>query len=225
MDLSHTLEENIPSWPTHARYSRVVYESQEFGDVSCHAQVSMSEHSGTHVDAPLHFVPQGKAHYGIDQVPLNRTMGRAATIDGSDLPADGLLTLERIVSWETVNGPIVAGDIVLARYGWDRYWALKPNHRDFLKDWPGLDGIAAQYLAGKGISAFGTDAPSADQFSSEKFPAHFTFLGKEVLILENLAGLDQLPPFCFFMALPLKIKNGSASPIRAVALIPKETSR
>ncbi|MBX6764270.1 MAG: cyclase family protein, partial [Rubrobacteraceae bacterium] len=55
----------------------------------------------------------------------------------------------------------------------------------------------------------------------EEFPAHHTLLGNEVYIVENLANLRSLPPFCMFMAFPLKIRGGSGSPVRALALVPK----
>ena len=68
----------------------------------------------------------------------------------------------------------------------------------------------------------GCDTVAVDAFGSEENPAHYTLLGNEVYIVENLKNLDKLPSFCFFMAFPLKVKDGSGSPVRAVALVPKE---
>jgi kynurenine formamidase len=221
VDLSHTLEEDIPAYPTHARFGKTLYESYEFGDAARHYGLTMSEHTGTHMDAPLHFISEGPAHYGVDDIPLERLMGRAATIEATDLGAGDLLGVERIEAWEAEHGSIEAGDGVLVRYGWDRRWTSGPAGRRFLEDWPGLSGEAAEYLVGKGISLVGCDTLAVDATVSAENPAHYTLLGSEVYIVENLKNLDRLPSFCFFLALPLKIKGGSGSPVRAVALVPR----
>ena len=221
IDLSHTLEEGIPAWPTHARFSSTPYESQASGDVATHNGLTLSEHTGTHMDAPLHFVPEGPAHYGTDEIPLGSLAGRAATIEAADLGAGDLLGPDRIRAWEDEHGPIWRGDRVLIRYGWDGRWATGPEGRRFLEDWPGLSGEAAEYLVGKGVALVGCDTLAVDAAGSEENPAHHALLGNEVYVVENLNNLDLLPPFCLFLALPLKIKGGSGSPVRAVALVPR----
>jgi kynurenine formamidase len=224
VDLSHVLEEDMPGCVGHAKFGHILFESYKFGDISCHYQVTLSEHTGTHIDAPLHFIPDGEAHYGIDKVDLNKTMGRAAFIDASDISPNGLVTRAKIEKWEKSNGSIKTGDIVLFRFGWDRYWATRPNDKDFIKDWPGLGKDATEYLVNKGIRAVGTDAFSMDASDSETFDAHRMLLSNQVYIIENLNHLDQLPAFSFVIALPLKIKDGSGSPLRIVAFVPKDTN-
>ena len=222
VDLSHTLEEGIPAWPTHARFSSTLYESQTLGDVATHNGLTISEHSGTHMDAPLHFVPEGTAHYGADGIPLERLAGRAATIDATALgPDEPLLGPERIRAWEEEHGPLEPGDRVLVRYGWAERWATGREGRRFLEDWPGLSGEAAEYLVEKGVALVGCDTLAVDAAGSEENPAHHVLLGNEVYVVENLKNLEVLPPFCLFLALPLKIKDGSGSPVRAVALVPR----
>jgi kynurenine formamidase len=218
IDLSHTLEEDIPAYPTHARFGRTLYESYEYGDDALHYGLTTSEHTGTHMDAPLHFIPEGPA---VDEIPLDRLAGRAATIEATDLGADDLLSVGRIEAWEENNGPIEAKDRVLIRYGWDRRWTTGPEGRRFLEDWPGLSGEAAEYLVGKGVSLVGCDTLAVDATISTENPAHYALLGSEVYIIENLNNLDLLPPFCRFLALPLKIRGGSGSPVRAIALVPR----
>ena len=218
IDLSHTLEEDIPAYPTHARFGRTLYESYEYGDDALHYGLTTSEHTGTHMDAPLHFIPEGPA---VDEIPLDRLAGRAATIEATDLGADDLLSVARIEAWEENNGPIEAKDRVLIRYGWDRRWTTGPEGRRFLEDWPGLSGEAAEYLVGKGVSLVGCDTLAVDATISTENPAHYALLGSEVYIIENLNNLDLLPPFCRFLALPLKIRGGSDSPVRAIALVPR----
>lgn len=221
VDLSHTLEEGIPAWPTHARFGRTLYESYEYGDLALHYGLTMGEHTGTHLDAPIHFVRSGPAHYGVDEVPLDRLAGRAATIDATDLGPDGLLSADRIRAWEEEHGRIGAGDGVLIRYGWEDRWATGPEGRCFLDDWPGLGEEAAQHLVERGVSLVGCDTMSIDAKASGESPAHYALLGNEVYIVENLRNLDRLPPFCLFVAFPLKIRGGSGSPVRAAALVPR----
>jgi kynurenine formamidase len=221
IDLSHTLEEGIPSWPTHARFSSTLYESQELGDAATHHGLTISEHTGTHMDAPLHFVPEGPAHYGTDEIPLARLAGRAATMDATNLSPDDLLGPDRIRAWEEEHGPIERGDRVLVCYGWDERWATGPEGRRFLEDWPGLSGEAAEYLVRKGVALVGCDTLAVDAAGSGENPAHHALLGNEVYVVENLKNLYRLPPFCLFVAFPLKIKGGSGSPVRAVALVPR----
>jgi len=221
IDLSHTLEEGIPSWPTHVRFSSTLYESQELGDVATHHGLTISEHTGTHMDAPLHFVPEGPAHYGTDEIPLARLAGRAATMDATNLGPNDLLSVDRIRMWEDEHGSIERGDRVLVRYGWDERWATGPEGRRFLEDWPGLCGEAAEYLVRKGVALVGCDTLAVDAAGSGENPAHHALLGNEVYVVENLKNLYRLPPFCLFVAFPLKIKGGSGSPVRAVALVPR----
>ncbi len=224
VDLSHTLEEGIPSWPTHARFGQTLYESYELGDVARHYGLTISEHTGTHMDAPLHFIPDGPAHYGIDEVSLEKLSGRAATIQATDLEPGGLLNVARVRRWEEEHGEVRPNDKVLIRYGWDRKWATGPEGRDFLEGWPGLGGDAARYLVEKEVSLVGCDTLAIDAFGSEDNPAHYALLGNEVYIVENLKNLDKLPPFCLFMAFPLKVKGGSGSPVRALALVGGENA-
>jgi hypothetical protein len=127
VDLSHTLEEGIPAWPTHARFGQTLYESYELGDVARHYGLSMSEHTGTHIDAPLHFIAEGPAHYGVDEISLDRLVGRAATIETTGLEPGDLLDADHIRSWEQEHGSIETGDKVLFRYGWDERGTVVPR--------------------------------------------------------------------------------------------------
>ena len=225
VDLSHTLETGIPAYPTHARFGQVLVEDYELGDVARHYQITLDEHNGTHMDAPLHFIPDGPAHYGIDEVPLERLSGRAATVVAPpDLPPTGLLSAAHIRSWEEEHGSIEPRDRVLLSYGWEKLWATGREGRRFVAGWPGLSGEAAEYLVGKGVSLVGCDTLAVDASTAAENPAHHALLGDEVYIVENLKNLRSLPPFCFVMTYPLKMKGGSGSPVRAVALIPREES-
>lgn len=216
IDLSHPLEQDMPVWPTHPRFFQNEIESYHRGDDSYLNQLTLGEHCGTHVDAPIHFVAGGKS---IDEVDVLQLFGQALKIDMSGVPANGTLGREGIERWEQENREIQPGDIVLFYSGYEHRWALRPNQQPFLCDWPGLSREAAAYLVAKGIKAVGTDVMTIDAFVHDGYPAHDVFLNNEVLIIENLTNLQQLPAQFIFMALPLKIKHGSASPIRAIALL------
>lgn len=219
VDLTHSLEEGIPSVPTHARYGHTLYQSYERGDVACHYRISMGEHTGTHVDAPLHFIADGDAHYDVATIPIARLVGRAATIDVTDVGPAETVDRERIEEWESEHGPLEAGDRVLFRFGWDRYWSADEDANDFLTDWPGLAADAAAYLTDCDVELVGCDTAAIDAAGAEEFPAHYELLGNETYIVENLTNLGELPPVSILFTFPLKIAEGSGSPIRAVALV------
>lgn len=220
IDLSHTLEPYIPSWPTHPKYCHDLMESYTMGEVGCHYQLVMSEHTGTHFDAPLHFIAGGSS---IVNVPLEQLVGRAATIPAEGVGPNGVLSSSYIMAWEEQHGELQAGDIVLVHFGWDRLWQKRPHATAFMMDWPGMGRDAAEYLVTKKVAAVATDALSIDVFASTEFPAHYTLLANHVLIGENFNNLGSLPPFSFLMAFPLKIQNGSGSPVRAVAFVPRKS--
>ncbi|SFG85907.1 Kynurenine formamidase [Halopelagius inordinatus] len=219
VDLSQTLEEGMPVVPTHARYGHTLYESYEQGDVACHYRLTLGEHTGTHMDAPLHFIAEGDAHNDIASIDLDSLIGRAATIDVADIERNATVPVERIEQWETKHGDLREDDRVLFRFGWDRHWATGSDGTQYMADWPGLSEKAAEYLTDTGIALVGCDTAAIDVAHDESFPAHYELLGNETYIVENLTSLDELPPFSLLVTLPLKIEDGSGSPIRAVAIV------
>ena len=222
VDLSQTLEEHIPYYPTHSKFFHNLYTSYWHGDLSLSYQLVMHEHNGTHVDAPAHFISDAKrqAHVTIDQIPLTRLIGRGVRIDCHKFREGDYVTKDFLTEWEAQHGALQAGDSVLFNFGWDKYWGLRPNNQRYLVDWPGVSMEAAEYLVEKSVAAIGVDALSPDPPQALRTnPIHPVVLEKQVLIIENLTNLDQLPDFFLFVALPLKIRAGSGSPLRAVALI------
>jgi kynurenine formamidase len=220
VDLSHVLEEGIPFWPTHPRYEHRLMETYERGDIFCQYGINLGEHSGTHLDAPMHIVPGGAS---IDQVPIGQVCGRASTIDASHLGPNGVLQPSAIEAWEEEHGTIEPGDCVLIRFGWDRHWGLGSEGAGFMVDWPGISGESARLLVGRGVRMVATDALSIDVFTSaEAAPAHRILLGSDILIGENFNHLDALPAHCMLLAFPLPIKGGSGSPVRPVAVLSDE---
>ena len=224
VDLSHRLEPGIPSYPTHPKYFQMPWRSM--GDPAEFNQLVLGEHTGTHVDSPSHFVPDlnDPARKHIDEYEPTVLIGRAATVTlGPFEPNNAMVGRDAFEAWEREHGPINAGDIVLCNFQWASRWRTIPEGFEYLQGWPGMARDAAEYLAEKGVRAVGTDCVGMDAGDGGRgeLPAHYVLLPRGVLIMENLANLGQLPPFSIFMALPLKIANGTGSPLRAIAFVPR----
>jgi kynurenine formamidase len=226
VDLSHTLEERMPVWPTLSKYYHSLWSSIHLGDAATSYKLSMSEHTGTHVDAPGHFMPPGHPeHRWVGEVPPETWMGRAAVLACRDAEPRSAIPAERVRRWEAEHGVIRAGDIVVFNFGWHDKWAARPHDLEFMTNWPGLSVPCAELLVERGVKAVGVDTLSPDVYGAQGDPIHRTLLGRGVVIIENLANLDALPPVCYLLALPLKIREGTGSPIRAIALAPKPAPR
>jgi kynurenine formamidase len=222
IDLSQPLEEHMPNFPTHSKFFRNLWGSYWHGGRSLNYQITMNEHNGTHVDAPAHFISDSKphAHTTIENVPLTRLMGRGVRLDCRGMKEGDYVSKDFVTAWESKHGAIEAGDIVLFNFGWSAHWALRPNGERYTTDWPGVAMDAAEYLIEKSCAALGVDTLSPDPHTAlATKPIHPVVLEKQVLIIENLTNLELLPDFFLFLALPLRIRGGSGSPIRAVALI------
>ncbi|WP_460274340.1 cyclase family protein [Celeribacter sp. ULVN23_4] len=218
IDLTHPLDNGMPVWPGHPEFEQISIANFEDGDISCNHSLRMSEHSGTHLDAPAHFVPGGMP---IDEVPLTRFFGPLSVISATDLAPDTELPAARIEAFEAAYGILPEGGAVMFHFGWDRFWAHPEDGEKFLRDWPGLSKAAAELLAQRRVSLVGCDCMSIDRFSTTEFPAHRILLGEGIMVGENFARLGDLPPQCRLSALPLKIKGGSGAPLRAVAHLDK----
>ena len=194
--------------------------------------ICMGEHTGTHFDAPVHWIT-GKdlPNNACDTIPVSRFIGAACVIDvTSDVThnPDFLLTVERLEQWEANHGRIPRGAWVLLRTGWSRRADATSfvNARDDGPHSPGFDARTSKLLAedrdvlGVGVETIGTDAGQAATFNPP-FPNHATMHGAGKLGLASLCHLDQLPPTgAVVIAAPLKIVNGSGSPLRVIAITP-----
>jgi kynurenine formamidase len=197
--------------------------------------IRLGEHTGTHFDAPVHWVT-GKdlQDNACDTIPVSRFVGPACVIDVVDdvaRDADFLLTVDRLEQWETRHGRVPKRAWVLLRTGWStRTGAAFINAREDGPHSPGFDARTSRVLAedrdvlGVGVETIGTDAGQAATFNPP-FPNHATMHGAGKFGLASLCNLDQLPPTgAIVIAAPLKIVNGSGSPVRAIALVPASTT-
>jgi kynurenine formamidase len=194
--------------------------------------ISMGEHTGTHFDAPVHWIT-GKdlPNNACDTIPIRQFVGPACVIDvTADVSRDPdfLLSPERLKAWESEHGRIPAGAWVLLRTGWSRRTdaASFMNAREDGPHSPGFDARTSKLLAedrnvlGVGVETIGTDAGQAGRFDPP-FPNHTIMHGAGKFGLASLCNLDQLPATgAIVIAAPLKIVNGSGSPLRVIALAP-----
>ena len=190
------------------------------------------EHVGTHFDAPIHWIT-GQDKDDVSQVPPRNLVGPAAVLDLTERVAadpDFLLSIDDVKAWERLHGPLPAGGWLLYRTGWD---ARAHDQQAFLNandtgpHTPGISIDCAKWLAeeapivGVGVETVGTDAGTAHSFDPP-FPCHSFLLGANKYGLTQLANLSQLPATgAVLIVAPLKIVNGSGSPCRALALVPR----
>ena len=195
--------------------------------------LKLGEHSGTHFDAPHHWIT-GKDYADgyTDTLPVARVVAPVNVIDSSaeaEADPDFLLTEDHVKAWEAEHGPINAGEWVVMRTDWDRH---ADDEGRFLNadatgpHTPGPTAGAIRYLIGRGIVGWGTQCIGTDAGQAggmdPPFPAHNLLHANDRYGLASLANLDQLPARgAILIAAPLKIKGGTGSPIRALALVPR----
>jgi kynurenine formamidase len=194
--------------------------------------IRMGEHTGTHFDAPIHWI-SGKdlPDNACDTIPARRFVGQACVIDVTtevEKNPDFLLMPQHILDWEVSHGRIPAGSWVLLRTGWSgrKDPAAFVNASGDGPHTPGFHKSASELLAhdrdvlGVGVETIGTDAGQAGTFDPP-FSNHAIMHGAGKFGLASLTNLDQLPASgAIVIAAPLKIVGGSGSPVRVLALAP-----
>lgn len=188
------------------------------------------EHTGTHFDAPKHWVT-GRGKADIASVPVSHLIAPAAVLDVTQrVAADPDFLVERsdIEAWEAEHGPLPDGGWLIVRTGWD---ARSDSQDDFLNaddagpHTPGLSADCARWVAeessliGLGVETVGTDAGQAPTFDP-MFPCHSYLMGNDKYGLTQLQNVAALPPTgAVILAGPLPIVTGSGSPARVLALV------
>ena len=194
--------------------------------------ITLGEHTGTHFDAPAHWITgKDRANNTTDTIPVRQFVGPACVIDVSKEVAqyeDFLLTREHVQAWEGEHGKIPAGAWLLLRTDWSKRQGREAflNAKADGAHSPGFQPDCVRFLAverevlGVGVETVGTDAGQAATFDPP-FPAHTMMQGNGKFGLASLCNLDQLPATgAVVIAAPLKIVNGSGSPLRVLALTP-----
>ncbi len=221
VDLTHLLNEKIPTWNGSCGFSHKTHLDYEQGckimSYKMHAGI------GTHMDAPLHFY---KDTLSIADIPIEKFFCPIRKIDVSDKKAKNLLiSVEDIKKHEERFGSIPPNHFIVGYTGWGTYWNDKDLYRqedkDGLMHFPGFSLEAAKYLIEKKIVGIGIDTLSPET-GIDGFPVHELLLKEGCYIIENMANLPILQESgAFLIALPLKIEEGVEAPIRAIALQPK----
>ncbi len=221
VEVGQYLEEGMPAHPSHSKFYKVRWHGFALGDACNDFQLILNEHNGTHVDSFGHYIDRPGFEF-IDQVPLEKLCGPCVTLDATFLKDHETLEKEHVLAWEALYGPIRAGDAVLVDFGWMRHWALRPSEGRFCHDYPGVGASAAAYFVEKSVRLVGVDTLSVDKDQAVDDPAHNTLLSHKIPVVENLRNLGLLHgKRGFFAALPLLIRDGSASPVRPVVLVDK----
>ena len=226
-DVSPIIDERLPVFPGHPPI-------EIEGDARTHDRdgyflqhLALGEHVGSHVDAPSHAVAD-LANLTIDRYPVERFIAPYVKYDltayelgpGDLVPSATLREVEERDA--LVPKP---GDIAIVQFGWDRHFRPESDDIDerlwWIRNAPGLTLDACNHLIAHGITGVGSDTATCDSAVVDgvitSAVGHLqAFLPNEILIFEGLVGLGAAPPQGLFIGLPLRIRGGSGSPIRAV---------
>lgn len=231
LDLTYPLDDQTVFWPTNKPFTweKAAWGKTAAGYWYASGDFSMSEHGGTHIDAPIHF---GEDRLAVDQIPLQNLVAPAVVIDvrtAVEQDRDYRLTVHDIEHWESRHGTIPTGAVVLMLTGWGKRWPDKnrylgtetPSDPKTLH-FPGFSKEAADFLVTKRkVDGIGIDTPSIDYGLSRDFIVHQIVNGADRYGLENIANLHRLPPRgATLVSLPIKIKGGTGGPVRIMAILP-----
>jgi arylformamidase len=216
VDLTYNLEAGMPTFT--APWHPAVTVSQ-MGHIDIEGRTTHSftlgTHTGTHIDAPLHFIEHGK---GIEAISLHKLIGPVSIVDCTHLEKNQVVTLDFLKQFPVTTRMIF-------KFGWEQFWKTP----QFFQDWPFFTNDAAQYLVDNGLELIGLDTPSPDDsripFKSEHdSQVHKIFLSHEVVILEyvaNLSNVTQLDGWTLIV-MPLKLKGLDGAPSRVCLIRSKD---
>ena len=224
IDLTHTLREDIPYWDDSCGFeSHLLLDHQQCTTKTKfrNLEFKMKGGIGTHMDAPLHCIPNAK---DIASIHVQDFVISLNVIDVSKIAhSDYLLNIQEINNYEKKYGMIKKNSFVAIYTGWSRKWNDKTAYRNEDQNhkmhFPGLLPETAEFLIGREVIGVGIDTLSPEG-TNDDFPVHQILLSKGKYIVENLAHLDQMPAAgAFIVVLPLKIEGATESPIRAIGII------
>jgi arylformamidase len=208
VDLSETIENGMTVYPGDAVPKVSRFKSLEKDGVNL-SVMTLGSHTGTHVDAPRHFVKGGTP---VDRLPLEALVGEASVLDLSDIPPGGEITIRALRSHAE---EVRRGDIVLLYTGMSRKWGEEEARKSITY----IGREAAGWLVRSGAKAVGIDYLSVEKFGARVPAAHVTLLSHGVPIVETLnKNLSQfVGQRVFFVCLPIKVGGCDGAPARAIA--------
>ena len=209
VDLSQSINSNIKLFPgsPHVYFLKWTKYSVDGYDSEA---IFLSTHTGTHMDAPSHFILESES---IDNLDVNRFFMEDVHLLRILKSANQLISVEDIVNSDI---DIKKNDSIVFATGWEYNY----KSDDYIYANPGLSLEAANYLSSKKINAVAIDGPSIDSGIDSDFSVHKILLKNNIIIIENLCNLSQINKKNFkLIAIPLKLHRASGSPIRAIAII------
>jgi kynurenine formamidase len=224
IDLTQEIFQGMPVYPGHVKTVIWDHHSHEetsrvFNNEFSYATrgLMFSDHGPTHVDAINHIDPDPNSE-AINELSLERFYTSAVALDVSHIPSSGFIRIQDLEdACNKANLSIQSGDTVLLYTG---HYTRNYGTSRWLEGYAGLDFEATEWLAKKGVVNIGIDAPSIDNPLDRSYPSHNACRKYKVLNTENLADLTPIIGKRFrYIGFPLKIRGGTGSPIRAVALI------
>jgi arylformamidase len=209
-DLTALLQTHMPVWPT---APLPVFEPAGIiaRDGYSIERINCTTHTGTHMDAPYHFLEDGIT---VDRIPPSQLVGPAVVLDLRAEIVGTIISAKALEKkWPKEKHP----DFVLLRTDWS---GKRASTKEYLYDFPGLDPGAAEWLVQRSVKGVGTDTLGIDPYSNSKFEAHKVLLRKGIWILEALDHLDSLAEGVEYtlVAAPLKIAGASGAMARVFAL-------
>jgi arylformamidase len=206
IDLSHTIEPGMPVYPgTEPPLITEVCSIKNDGFKE--SLFNFYSHIGTHLDVPAHIFQNGKS---VEMFDCNKFFGTALIINCSSKSFIDLFTIKQACSG--FNKP----EFILFYTGWSNLW----GNNKYFKDFPVLTREAAEYISTLPVKGLGIDAISFDEVGEDNLTNHKILLEKEIILVENLCSLNEVPKENFyFSCLPLKIAGADGAPTRAFAII------
>lgn len=202
IDISVPLKDAMVHWPGDPPVSIKRVKNIEQGDTANLSVISMGVHSGTHVDAPLHFIKEGK---GVDDIPLDTVIGRARVIEIRDP--------ESVKPEELAGHHIRRGERILFKTrNSSRVW----QKDEFVADYVFISNDAVDFLVDRGVRLIGIDYLSVSSFKHGESYVHKTLLGGGIWIIEGLNLSEVTPGKYDLICLPLRIVAGDGAPARAI---------
>jgi kynurenine formamidase len=224
IDLSQEIYQGMQVYPGHLK--TVVWEHQGHAETAQRFEGGFSfasrglllcDHGPTHVDALSHLDPSPGAP-SIDEMPLDTFMGDAICLDVGSFGAHEYIGSDDLdAALQATGQELRSGDMVLLRTGAYQRLHGTPEYCD---QYPGLDESGSTWLLDNDVKAFGVDSPSPDNPISKTYPCHMMCRANGITHYENLANLEEVIGRRFtFIGLPLKVRAGTGSPVRAIAVV------
>jgi kynurenine formamidase len=210
IDLTLTISKSTPNFPGSPKLQFIPWSTLKEDEYNLEL-LFLSSHTGTHLDAPYHFAKNGAK---IHEIPLDRLLGNGILIKIKK-GKNQVITKNDLILFERKNGNIQKHSSIIFHTGWQK----NLNRDSYFINNPGLSESAAKYLVSKEINLIGIDSPNIDLGINRTFIAHKILAKNNILIVENLTNLNKISSKQFdFIILPLKLKDASGSPVRAIAI-------